>query len=273
MSWKITFKDKSPMECKIVYSSIITAISEKDMIKKQEREILQIHFDAKTDSANLVAIFNNEDTLSEITIEDCENNKFWVYVGYVIPNSLSLIPVDGESRWVMEIAQLTEADKQLRRLTGIISKDLSVLPFDDYIKVRIEESKTKLSEFLYNNPLISKCRGGVAKKYSATVEKQNLFANKFLVHMVKQQFGDNNDTMTWNEAGDECVPWTDAEALQFMIDMDGYVTPLVKAQQSYEKKLLNCKTKAEADEIKIDYSTVETPNGAITEESNITTGE
>lgn len=273
MSWKITFKNKPAMDCKIVYSTSITAISEYDMIKKQDREVLQIHFDANTDAAELVSIFKNEDTLSEITVEDCETNQFYVYIGYVIPNSLSLIPIDDETRWVMEIAQLTEADKQLRRITGIISKDLTVLPFDDYIKVRIEESKTKLSEFLYNNPLISTCRGGVAKKYSATVEKQNLFANKFLVHVTKQQSGDTTDVMTWNEAGDECVPWTDEEALQFMIDMDAYVTPLVKAQQSYEKRLLSCTTKEEADKINIDYSTVETPNGTMSEDSNTTTEE
>lgn len=265
MNWKITFKDKSPMECKIVYSSTVTAISTQDMIKKQEREILQIHFASTHDASELVSIFNNEDTLSEITVEDCDNNQFYVYLGYVIPNSLSLIPIDDEPTWVMEIAQLTEADKQLRRITGIISKDLAVLPFDEYIKVRIEETKTKLSEFLYNNPLISTCRGGVAKKYTATVEKQNLFANKFLVHTTKQQMGDTTDVMTWNEAGDVCIPWTDEEALQFMIDMDAYVTPLVKAQQSYEKSLLACTTKEEADKIKIDYSTVATINGSMSE--------
>ena len=264
MSWRITFKGKEPMDCIIVYSSVITAISEYDMIKKQDREILQIHFDSKMDASELTSIYQNEDVLSEVTVEDVENNKFYVYVGYVIPNSLTLTTIDGVQRWVMEIAQLTEADKQLRRITGIIAKDYNVLPFEDYIKVRIEESNEKLKDYLYNNPLISDCKGGVYKKYTATSEKQTLFANKFLSHTMKEQ---NNipDIMTWNEAGKECEPWTDEEALKFMIAMDAYVTPLVKAQQTYEKQLLACTTKEEADKIIIDYSTVDAPNGVISE--------
>lgn len=264
MSYKITFKGKDPIECIIVYSSTVSAISEFDMIKKQDRELLQIHFDSKADFSELVEIFKNEDELSEVTVEDVTNNQIYVYLGYVIPNSLSLITVDNELRWVMEIAQLTEADKQLRRITGIISKDLSVLPFDEYIKARIEDTKTKLTEFLYSHPLISSCKGDTPKKYTATIEKQNLFANKFLVHMSKVQNG-MDDTMTWNEAGDECIPWTDQEALIFMIDMDAYITPLVKAQQVYEKKLLQCSTKVEADAIVVDYESVETVNGTMEE--------
>ena len=78
--------------------------------------------------------------------------------------------------------------------------------------------------------------------------------------MLKVQSG-IQDQMTWNISGQECVPWTDEEALMFVINMDAYITPLVHAQQTYELAIKAATTKEELDAIKIDYSKVDAPNG------------
>ena len=127
MSWRITFKGKEPMDCIIAYSLVTNTLSEYDLIKKQDREVLQIHFDSKMDASELTSIYQNEDVLSEVTVEDIENNQFYVYVGYVIPNSLTLTTVDGVQRWIMEIAQLTEVNVAQAELIRQISNESNTL--------------------------------------------------------------------------------------------------------------------------------------------------
>lgn len=120
---------------------------------------------------------------------------------------------------------------------------------------KIAESKTLLAAFLEDHPITSSCHGGIEASYTITEDKQNQFIRKFTSHTIKVQAG-IADTMTWNATGEECEPWTDEECIQFIAEVDAYVTPLVAYQQSIEKDIRACTTLKEIDSIVIDYSSV-----------------
>ena len=197
-------------------------------------------------------------TVTETVTEYKE--EIFVHLNYVIRIGLSLQHVDGKEIWVMSLAQLTETDIALRELSGYIAKKVNFLTFEEYQQALIDQSKEDLAKYLETHPLISNCYQGVYNKFNATEQHRNLFTTKYFAHMLKVQSG-ISDQMTWNISGQECVPWTDEEALIFVMDMDAYITPLVHAQQTYELAIKAATTKEELDAIKIDYSKVETPNG------------
>ena len=186
--------------------------------------------------------------------------EIFVHLNYVIRIGLNLTYVDGKEIWVMSLAQLTETDIALRELSGYIAKKVNFLTFEEYQQALIDQSKEDLAKYLETHPLISNCYQGVYNKFNATEQHRNLFTTKYFAHMLKVQSG-IPDQMTWNISGQECVPWTDEEALIFVMAMDAYITPLVHAQQTYELAIKAATTKEELDAIKIDYSKVETPNG------------
>lgn len=186
--------------------------------------------------------------------------EIFVHLNYVIRIGLTLQYVDGKEIWVMSLAQLTETDIALRELSGYIAKKVNFLTFEEYQQALIDQSKEDLAKYLETHPLISNCYQGVYNKFNATEQHRNLFTTKYFAHMLKVQAG-LPDQMTWNISGQECVPWTDEEALIFVMDMDAYITPLVHAQQTYELAIKAATTKEELDAIKIDYSEVKAPNG------------
>ena len=61
--------------------------------------------------------------------------------------------------------------------------------------------------------------------------------------------------LKWNSTGNECEVWTIDEFKQLMLEIDGVVTPLVSAQQKYEKDIMSCTSKDEADNIVLAYNT------------------
>jgi hypothetical protein len=162
----------------------------------------------------------------------------------------------------MSLAQLTETDIALRELAGVVSKKVNFLTFEEYQQALIEQSKDDLSTYLETHPLISNCYHNEYHKFNATEAHRTLFVTHYFAHMLKVQAGYTDDQMSWNISGQECVPWTDAEALLFAIEMDAYVTPYVHAQQRYELAIRAATSKAELDAIVIDYATVESPNGS-----------
>lgn len=193
------------------------------------------------------------------TITDYKTESF-IHLNYNIRLGLAFKNVDGKEVWVMSLAQLTETDIQLRAIAGYIAKKTNFLTFEEYQKALIEQSKEDLSTYLEGHPLISNCYHNQYNKFNATEQHRNLFTTKYFAHMCKTQAG-LPDQFTWNISGQECTPWTDEEALYFVIAMDAYVTPLVHAQQVYELAIKAAKTKEELDAIVIDYSTVTTVNG------------
>ena len=239
-----------------------------EIVSNSERSVIEIHFPATEDYSDLISVYNNEDALSEITITDGTSNEIYVHLNYIIQQSLSLrsygttqeVAMYGPDRWIMTLAQLTEADKQFRKLVGVASKSVAYLTLDEYKEVKIQLSKEKLETYLKNNPLISNCKDSVYKEYTVTTDKQNQFAAQFAVYMANKMAG-VEDIFTWNEKGQPCVPWDEASCIRWMNAAKAYTKPLVQAQQAYEVAVTEMTTKVEVENFDIDYSTVNTTNG------------
>lgn len=239
-----------------------------EMVSNADRNVLEIHFPATTEYNDLISVYNNEDALSEISIIDGSSNEIYVHLNYVIPLSLSLksygnaaeIAAYGPDRWIMQIAQLTDTDKQFRQLVGVAAKSSAYLTLDEYKDVKIQISKDKLEKYLKEHPLISNCKDGVYKEYTVTTEKQNQFAAQFAVYMANKMAG-IEDIFTWNEKGKPCIPWDEPSCIKWMNAAKAYTKPLVQAQQAYEVAVTEMTTKSDVEKYEIDYSTVETVNG------------
>lgn len=119
-------------------------------------------------------------------------------------------------------------------------------------KKKIELSKSKLAEFLEQNPIVSTAHGGVEGTYSVTEEKQQLMALNYNTYQIKKAAG-IEAVLTWNESGEECEVWTEAEYVQLIIEIEAYVKPLVSTQQTYEKQIQASSTLKEVDAVDIVY--------------------
>lgn len=115
----------------------------------------------------------------------------------------------------------------------------------------IYSSKTILSKYLQNNPLLF----SDGKYYSVTQEKQNLLNNAITVYQMKTQLGLSAE-LKWNSTGEECTEWTLESIVVLALSVAGYVEPLVAHQQSLEVQIKNCLTREELESIGIDYETV-----------------
>ena len=162
-------------------------------------------------------------------------------------DSISEENTEPETKKVMSIEEMRIA---VAKLSGNVDEDSMTL--DELKDYRIQLSKEKLSEYLAKNPLISSCHNGREAAYTATLEKQSLFATKYMAHVSKQSAG-IPDVMTWNAAGETCEVWTDSECIQFIVEMDAYVTPLVAKQQEIEIKIKEALTADAVKAIEIPY--------------------
>ena len=210
-----------------------------------------------------------DNTLSEITIIFNPTNETFIHLDHVLPLSLNFLAYNdkdeidqwGTHRWVMEIAKLNDVDKQFRNTISKLSNDVAFMSLDEYRQHKINQSKTKLAEFLEKNPLISACRGTYAT-YNATEAKQNQFAAQFSLYLTNISNG-IKDTMYWNESGKGCEEWTTEQCIAFMNDMKAYTMPLVSAQQKYELALYEITNKTELENADIEFSAVPTTNGSL----------
>ena len=105
----------------------------------------------------------------------------------------------------------------------------------------ILKSKENLAIYLDEHPLKSSCHGGKEQIYTVTLEKQSMFTSKYLAHTILTQCG-STERMTWNAQGQPCEEWLDYECLQFISEMNAYVTPLVSCQQHMEVEIREAKT-------------------------------
>ena len=105
----------------------------------------------------------------------------------------------------------------------------------------ILKSKENLAIYLDEHPLKSSCHGGKEQIYTVTLEKQSMFTSKYLAHTILTQCG-STERMTWNAQGQPCEEWLDYECLQFISEMNAYVTPLVSCQQHIEVEIREAKT-------------------------------
>lgn len=119
----------------------------------------------------------------------------------------------------------------------------------------IAKSKADLQEYIANNPLLSYAKHLEGRYYTVTQDKQQQLTSKLALYTMSTQMGQPYQ-LTWNDAGNECEPWTFEELSRLAAEMDAYITPLVSAQQRYEVQINNATTKAEMDAVALDYSMV-----------------
>ena len=119
-------------------------------------------------------------------------------------------------------------------------------------KKKVELSKSMLATFLEQNPIVSTAHGGVEGTYSVTEDKQQLMALNYNTYQIKKAAGLEAE-LTWNETGEECEVWTEAEYVQLIIEIEAYVKPLVSKQQTFEKQIQSATTLKEVDAVGIVY--------------------
>ena len=113
---------------------------------------------------------------------------------------------------------------------------------------KIEESKTKLAEWLANNPLLY----SDGKYYSVTEEKQSLLNSNIASYERAKALGIEYP-LKWNSTGEECTEWTYEELVTLSLTIAAYVAPKVSKQQSIEIAIKSCETAEELDKVVISY--------------------
>lgn len=113
---------------------------------------------------------------------------------------------------------------------------------------KIEESKTKLAEWLANNPLLY----SDGKYYSVTEEKQSLLNSNIASYERAKALGIEYP-LKWNSTGEECVEWSYTDLVTLSLTIAAYVAPKVSKQQSIEIAIKSCETAEELDKVVISY--------------------
>lgn len=113
---------------------------------------------------------------------------------------------------------------------------------------KIAESKTKLSQWLLDNPLLF----SDGKYYSVTEEKQALLNSNIASYERAEALGVEYP-LKWNSTGEECCLWAYDDLVTLSLAIAGYVAPKVSKQQYLEVQIRNCDAVEELDAIVIDY--------------------
>ena len=113
---------------------------------------------------------------------------------------------------------------------------------------KIEASKTKLAEWLANNPLLY----SDGKYYSVTEEKQSLLNSNIASYERAEALGIEYP-LKWNSTGEECTEWTYESLVTLSLTIAAYVAPKVSKQQSIEITIKSCETAEELDKVVISY--------------------
>ncbi len=135
--------------------------------------------------------------------------------------------------------------KEFSRLKDIFNGNLEIKKAD-----KIDESKNILEKWLEEHPLESTIHGKKAL-YSVTEEKQALLTRNLMIAQLNR-----SDTTTWNEKGGICEEWKVSELAQLALEIEAYVRPKIKKQQTYEVQINNCSTVEEVNGIEIEYDTI-----------------
>ena len=120
-------------------------------------------------------------------------------------------------------------------------------------QIMILKSKANLAQYLEDNPLFSKSKYEEGRYYKVTAEKQQQSTSKILMYEGYQKLGISYD-LTWNDCGEVCETWSFEELFQLSMEIDAYVTPLVKIQQTMEVNIKNSESVVDALKVNIDYT-------------------
>ena len=111
---------------------------------------------------------------------------------------------------------------------------------------RIAQTREDLARYLEENPLVSACKGGIEKKYTVTLEKQNqltstvadFLSNALPIILAGTPIEQIDLPIYWNAQGDICEKWTYGEIYQLKNEMMSYVRPIVEYQRYLEKTIM-----------------------------------
>lgn len=129
----------------------------------------------------------------------------------------------------------------------------NITDLDKLKKELIKLSKSKLSDYLDNNPLFSRCKYADGRYYNVTLEKQNLLLANISTYTMSLQSG-IQCPLTWNDTGNECEIWTFEELFRLSLEIREYVHPLTSMQQHMELKIKSCKTMEELNNVNIEFN-------------------
>ena len=128
----------------------------------------------------------------------------------------------------------------------------NVTDLDKLKKELIKLSKSKLSDYLDDNPLFSKVKYSEGRYYTVDNEHQSRIASQLLLYQANTSLGLDYQ-LTWNDTGNICEDWTFEELFALSNEINNYVKPLVKKQQEIEVAIKNATSKDELNKIKIEY--------------------
>lgn len=128
----------------------------------------------------------------------------------------------------------------------------NVTDLDKLKKELIKLSKSKLSDYLDNNPLFSRVKYSEGRYYTVDNEHQSRIASQLLLYQANTSLGLDYQ-LTWNDTGNIFEDWTFEELFTLSNEINNYVKPLVKKQQEIEVAIKNATSKEELNNIKIMY--------------------
>ena len=152
-------------------------------------------------------------------------------------------PIDTRYRY---ISTYEEIDGKLYE-TRVLDDSEELL--DDLKARRIAQTREDLARYLEENPLVSACKGGIDKKYTVTLEKQNqltstvadFLSNALPAILAGVAIEEVDSPIYWNAQGETCELWTYSEIYQLKNEMMAYVRPIVEYQRYLEKTIMEQK--------------------------------
>lgn len=149
-------------------------------------------------------------------------------------------PIDTRYRY---ISTYEEIDGKLYE-TRVLDDSEELL--DDLKARRIAQTREDLARYLEENPLVSTCKGGIEKKYTVTLEKQNqltstvadFLSNALPAILAGISIEEVDSPIYWNAQGETCELWTYSEIYQLKNEMMAYVRPIVEYQRYLEKTIM-----------------------------------
>ena len=166
--------------------------------------------------------------------------------GFFIKNGENMLVAnffdDKSSEEIQAIAERTLADC-IAAQNAANEKSL-----EEYKEEKIALSKSMLSEWLANNPMLY----SDGNYYSVTEEKQSLL-NSNLASYERATAAGIPYPLKWNSTGAECTEWEYADLIALSLSIAAYVAPKVSTQQAVEVQIRACETKEEVDGVVISY--------------------
>lgn len=133
-------------------------------------------------------------------------------------------------------------------------------PIEQLKQAKILQTKSLEKDFLASVKLPSKAHNNTLGYYSVTSEKQSLLMGNFFAYQLEKTLNPEAK-LTWNESGkscETCGEWTEEEVTKLMLEIKGFVKPVVSYQQHLEEQINACETVAEVEGIVIDYEQFKT---------------